>query len=390
MAAPAARPKAGERLHFLDSLRIFLLITVMFFHLSIIYAANTAFYYLEPNYQDVPALVLLVLYQILTQAFHMGFFFLIAGFFTPGSFNRRGPATFLKSRLIRLGIPLVIYELVFSPIASIGLYHLPASLGVTIPPFTWQQYPSLIGIGPMWFVLMLLVFDSGYALWRLARRGQKNGRPARSLAVPSYRAVGVYILGLGLASYLLRIVLPLGDYWPKTAVLNFPSLAYFPQYLSFFILGAVAYEHNWLQGITSSVGRVGFGVALGVTLVLLPLALLPITPGHYNRDFLGGGGWRSAIYALWDSIYAVAICLGLLVLFRRYFNRTGWLGRSLSRGAFLAYVIHIPLLVLLALALQGLVLEHLLKFGLAALIGVPLCFTVAHFVVKLRLVSRIL
>jgi fucose 4-O-acetylase-like acetyltransferase len=32
----------------------------------------------------------------------MGFFFLISGYFTPGSFERKGLRSFLKDRLIRL------------------------------------------------------------------------------------------------------------------------------------------------------------------------------------------------------------------------------------------------------------------------------------------------
>jgi glucan biosynthesis protein C len=44
---------------------------------------------------------------------------------------------------------------------------------------------------------------------------------------------------LALSSYLIRIVWPLGKY-----VLGFPTLAYLPQYLSFFALGTVAFHRN--------------------------------------------------------------------------------------------------------------------------------------------------
>lgn len=119
--------------------------------------------------------------------------------------------------------------------------------------------------------------------------------------------------------------------------------------------------------------------------MLFPLALIGGGAG-----FLDGGGWHSAVYALWDSTFSVGMCLGLITLFRHFFNRSGWLGRILSRGAFTVYIVHAPLIVLLALALRGIPLEHLLKVGLAALIGVPLCFTVAYLICKLPLASRIL
>jgi hypothetical protein len=39
---------------------------------------------------------------------------------------------------------------------------------------------------------------------------------------------------------------------------------------------------------------------------------------------------------------------------------------------------------------MGLSLEHLLKFGLAAAITVPLCFAAAYLVLKIPVASRVL
>ena len=49
---------------------------------------------------------------------------------------------------------------------TIGIYQMPAALTGITTPLTWQQYPHLIGVGPLWFVEMLLIFDVGYAAWR--------------------------------------------------------------------------------------------------------------------------------------------------------------------------------------------------------------------------------
>lgn len=181
----------------------------------------------------------------------MGFFFLISGYFTPGSFDRKGEASFLKDRLLRLGISTLIFMFILNPIASIGIYQMPASLtGITTPP-TWQQYPRLIAIGPMWFAVMLFVFDFGYVAWRMATKNRaahpatnptisNNSMILNSSIMPNYRMIAVFILALALASYLLRIVMPLGRY-----LFSFPSLAYLPQYISFFIIGIIAFHRNW-------------------------------------------------------------------------------------------------------------------------------------------------
>ena len=52
-------------------------------------------------------------------------------------------------------------------------------------------------------------------------------------------------------------------------------------------------------------------------------------------------------------------------------------------------MIHIPIIVLLALALRPIHIEQLLKFSLAAIIGVPICFLVAYLVRRISLADRV-
>ena len=127
---------------------------------------------------------------------------------------------------------------------------------------------------------------------------------------------------------------------------------------------------------------------------LFPLAfsghLFSLELSQALNNAMGNGHWQSAVYALWDSIFAVGMCLGLITLFRRFFNGQGRFGRFLSQHGYAVYVIHIPLVVFLAYALGGIELAPLLKFGMAAVIMVPTCFAVAFIVRKIPRVSRIL
>ena len=372
----------SSRLFFVDNLKVALIILVVLHHFAVIYGANTPFYYIEPAYHDILALLVLVLFQLLNQAYFMGLFFLLSGYFTPGSFDRKGAKFYLKERLLRLGIPTLLYMFILGPIAAIGIYQMPETLTKITTPFTWQQYPTLIGIGPMWFAVMLLIFECGYIAWRIAAKRWAN-RVADHLVLPQFRVIFAFSLVLALTSYLVRIVLPLGKY-----VLSFPSLAYFPQYLSFYLIGIVAARYNWLRTLPGSMGKRGFWLALAVTLLFFPVALSSQlgTPG----GFLGIGTWQSGVYALWDSTFSVGMCLFLITLFRRFFDSAGRPGKLLSQHAFTVYVIHIPIIVLFALAIRFIHIEQLLKFGLAAMIGVPLCFAVAYLVRKIPLASRIL
>ncbi len=377
---PGPQVASRMRLFFLDHLRAALTVLVVLHHLAVIYGAAAVFYYVEP-----PGAVVQLVFEVfvlVNQAYFMGCFFLISGYFTPGSFDRKGPRAFFKDRLLRLGIPLVVYILVLSPIASISPYldPTPADVFHVTPPYTWQKFPLALGVGPLWFAELLLFFCLGYVAWRLARRAWVQ--PAeRVFSPPRYWTIGLFILVLATSSYLMRMVVPMGMSIP---ILGFPTLAYLPQYLSFFILGALAFRRNWFQTIPGSMGIVGFVVALVATIVLAPLAL------SEGGAFLGHGTLQSAAYALWDSTFSVGICLALLTFFRRFLNRQIRFGRFLSQQAFTVYIIHIPVIVLLALAMRGIHLESLLKFALAALIGVPLCFALAFLVRKIPFASRIL
>jgi glucan biosynthesis protein C len=376
-----------SRLFFIDHLRASLVTLVVLHHVALVYGAGAPFYYVEPPINDPLAFLVLLVFVLFNQAWFMGALFLLAGYFTPGSFDRKGPGSFLKGRLLRLGVPLIIFYFVLSPISSIGYWQMPASLTGITSPLTWQAYPYLLGMGPLWFVAMLLIFDFGYAAWRMLTRNRTSTSMSKS-SLPSYLLIGVFILALALVSYLVRIVIPMGK-----DVLDFPTISYLPQYLSFFVLGTVASRQNWFRTLPHPMGVVGIVTAVVAGVLLVPLALsgrlfsLEVTE---PAGFVGNGHWQSAVYALWDSTFAVGTCLAAITLFRRFINGQGRFGRFLSQHGYTVYIIHIPIVVFIAIALKGIHLEPLLKFGVVAVIAVPTCFAGAYIVRKIPLASRIL
>jgi surface polysaccharide O-acyltransferase-like enzyme len=241
---------------------------------------------------------------------------------------------------------------------------------------------------------MLLIFTFSYAAWRMLTRNRTSASMRKS-SRPSYPGIGIFILALALVSYLVRIIVPLGEEVSLFGEsLSFPTIAYLPQYLSFFVLGTVASRHDWFRTLPRSMGIVGFVIALLATVFLFSIGLLSLLKAIENASPqippFGYGTWQSAVYALWDSIFAVGICLGLIPLFRRFFNGQGRFGRFLSQHSYTVYVIHVPIVVFLAYALRGIELAALLKFGMAAIIGVPLCFAFAYVVRKMPGASRVL
>jgi fucose 4-O-acetylase-like acetyltransferase len=132
----------------------------------------------------------------LFQASLLGLFFLMGGYFTPRSYDRKGVAAFWKERLRRLGIPLLLYIVLISPImvyllSTIGIQPCcgdPAVQGSFLDYYS-SNFESLEAfldyitfLGPMWFLWVLLVFTACYTLWRIISKtwGKSPERQSKS------------------------------------------------------------------------------------------------------------------------------------------------------------------------------------------------------------------
>ena len=202
-------------------------------------------------------------------------------------------------------------------------------------------------------------------------------------------------MALAVVSYLVRIVIPLGKSVSLGVYfLSFPTLAYFPQYVGLFVLGAVAARRDWFRTLPMSMGWVGLCAAVLASILLFPLAVTGTLFSLQISDSIGlafgYGQWQSAVYALWDSILAVGMCLWLIPLFRRFLGKGGVFGRFMARNSYAVYVFHIPVVVFLALAIKSIDLPPMLKAGLASLIIVPASFAVAWLVRSVPGVKRVL
>jgi len=384
----------SRRMYFVDHLRAVLLIFVVLHHVAMVYGASVPYYYVEPPFTDPQGFRDLLIFALTNQAWHMGAFFLLAGYFTPRSFDRKGAVTFIKDRLIRLGIPLIVYLFVLNPIAGLAVYLMPVELtGITSNP-TWDIYPDLIGLGPLWFVAMLLIFSFAYVGWRLLTGNRPYSEHSPSLQL-TYLRVGIFVVVLAVVTFLFRMVVPLDK--PVELFIgafSFPSIAYLPQYISFFVLGIIAYRNDWLRNLPNAMGIVGFVVAGIASVLLFPLAFsgemfsLEVTDALDNA--MGNGHWQSAVGAAWDSIFAVGMFMGSVVLFRQFLNGRNWFGTFLSQQSYAVYVIHIPIVIYIAYLLRDIQLDAVPKTVLASVVIVPVCFAVAYLVRKLPYVSRVL
>jgi glucans biosynthesis protein C len=383
--AAAVQTKTATRLLFIDNIRVFLTLLVILHHLMIIYTGAGSFLYTEGR-QDTISAVLGAWFCAVNQAYFMGFFLLIAAFFVPGSYDRKGAWPFFKDRLIRLGIPLVVYSWIISPLTWSVINYVTRGQAMSWEQFIPGAGGTLIGNGPLWFVEVLLVFTAVYVAWRRLFRPNAPVSPVKTDSTfPRSKAIVLFAVLLAAVSFVIRLWHPTG--WEFSLLnLQFP---FFAQYIALFVVGLIAYRRNWLASLSDSTGKRWLAVAIVLIMLFIPLAL---AGGAMESDepFRGGLYWQAMAYALWESLLCVSMCIGLTYLFRRYFNRQGRLAKFLSPNAYTAYIIHAPIITFTALALRNVEVYPLLKFGLAALIALPLCFVLSNLIRKLPYADRVL
>ena len=385
-AVAGVQTKAVTRLLFVDNIRIYLTILVILHHLIIIYSGSGGWIYHEGR-QDQITKVVGDWFTTVNQSYFMGLFVLIAAYFVPGSYDRKGAVHFLKDRLIRLGIPLAVYSwIIRPPLIYAGLSSF-GDLSSSFVEWYFQQYfkdYGLIGGGPLWFISALLIFSLVYAIVRMILP-LHPANPVVETSFPSNIAIVAFTVLIAIVSFIVRLWFP-SDWVFSPLAFQFAD---FPQYIALFIAGLIAYRRNWLTRMPDDVGRRWLVIAFVMNL-LYPVVGKLTGAFADETPFLGGWHWQALLAAMLVSFLGMAMVISVIYVFRRYLDRQEPLSLFLSRNAYTAYLIHEPILTFVALFAMGLMLHPLLKFGFLALITVPIIFGLSSLIRKLPYTDRIL
>jgi glucans biosynthesis protein C len=371
----------APRLPYLDNLRVLLVVGVIAVHSAVTYGFDGS-WYLESYDELASGLVdALTVVIVIGWLFGLGLFFLIAGRLSGPSLDRKGPARFARERLIRLGAPVLAYTLIVSPALEYVAYRENDAGTEGFWPFfsdrVWQ-----LGPGPTWFLEALLAFSLGYALLRMLRppRRPSSRAPLRG------RAVAVIALAIAVTSFAAHLVFPIGSEQFHL------QLGMFPQYLILFSLGVAAGRRGWLETLTPELRR-RCGLAAAMTALAMPAILVAgdyFAGGAAEDRFAGGWHWQAAAASLTEGLLATCVSLWAIGYFHRRHNHLRPRARQMAPVAYGAFVIHAPLIVGLALAIQGMPVPAELKFACVLTGGIAGSFTLARLARRLRPIDRIL
>jgi glucan biosynthesis protein C len=370
MNVPSMKTSATQRLYYLDNLRIALTILVILHHIGQAYGPTGGFW----PVQEATRAAILGPFFTVNRSFFMSLFFMISGYFMVASYDRHGFGAFVRSRLVRLGIPVLVFA---------GLMLLERALsGQRIT--RWNDW---FDAGHLWFLEHVLIFSVVYALWRkLSSSIRISGGPSSNASPskpPILMTILPFVLLVAVMSAAIRIWSPI-DRWMN--LLGFIRVAFadVPREVSFFVLGALAFRRGWFESYPTRNGMAWLSVGMAAAFAwsawsLFGRAALPLSaPGF------------AIVYPIWESILCFGMCIGLLVLFREAINLQGPRGKLLSANQYSAYFWHPLLIVGMQAAIHKLPLDPLLKFALVAAVGVPLVFLWSWMFRNLKAVRAVL
>jgi hypothetical protein len=343
MAATAtvqAAPKAKARNAALDRARTFLTLVVLFHHSVIPY---TYFGHTDPKFWIGFDAVVLA-----TDSFFMAMFFFLSGLFVWPGLVRKGPFSYLRDRLLRLGLPFVICAFTIIPIAyyAIALHQTP---DVSFADFWWKTvtvgpWPS----GPIWFLWVLLAFDLVASLLcrlrpnlldpinRLSLRASE--RPAEFFAVMLAVTAILYIPG--------RVYFGAGSWFEfgPFSVQHGRVLLYATYFFFGAGIGAAALD----RGLLSADGRLARSGWGWMITALVPYCLMWVLI-YVKREILGNPvrlpDWYEASYGLFFAAFSVGIMFAILAYFLR-FKRSGWSILDPMQGeAYGMFLVHYPIVL---------------------------------------------
>lgn len=375
--------KAGpaERLAYLDNIKTVLIAGIIAAHAIMGYSEFGSW-----TYQDVreatisPALEMALTVPVaIGSLFLMGLFFMVAGLLTHDALARKGPGRFARDRLRRLGAPFAVYVLVVWPVLE---YALTAPILHEGPYWTWLTHQDpLLDAGPMWFVGVLLLFSLVYAAWVRLRGHMTEG----SSEPPSTRSIVLLICAVGLSTFVVRLVFPLGSEQILQA-----HLWQWPQCVVMFGLGVTAAARGWLRPVPDGLCRRAGLATLAVALAMVLAIGTAASTGYEPEDFYGGWGPFALLYAMLEGMLAIAGSIWALGFAQRRLAGTGPMRAALARSSYAAFMLQGPVLVGLALLFRQTELPVDAKAILVAALGVAGSFALAWPLVSRTPLRRIL
>jgi glucan biosynthesis protein C len=374
--APVATPQAAgnSRLDYLDATRAFALVLGVVFHACLSFMPV----WMGWAVQDVSTSPLVGMFMTVSHSFRREAFFLLAGFFSHLTLHRKDVGEFVRSRVLRIVVPFVVGWFILRPLVISGWVMGSASLRGDVDVWaglvggfqSLSTLPAGIFAGShLWFLYYIalittLVLAARGLLW--ATGSWKDALVRRADAFVLWLANSPF--SLLILTVPTAVALWFMRFWgmdtpDQSLWLHFPALAI---YGGFFVLGWMLGRQ---RGLIAPLARLTASrwimAAVGVTAILL-LGEIERDPGHLHHLAAHVGYALCYAWTMWSLVF---LTIGV---FRRFCSRPNAFVRYVADSSYWMYLIHLPVVVWLQVAVAKLPLNWSLKLTFISVLTVTI------------------
>ncbi|EMD9040658.1 glucans biosynthesis protein MdoC [Salmonella enterica] len=359
----------APREYFLDSIRAWLMLLGIPFHISLIYSTHSW------HVNSAAPSWWLTLFNDFIHAFRMQVFFVISGYFSYMLFLRYPLKHWWKVRVERVGIPML---------TAIPLLTLPQFILLQYVKEKTENWPTLSAyekyntlawelISHLWFLLVLVILTTvsiGIFTWFQKRQETSKPRPAAiSLAKLS---LIFFLLGVAYAA-IRRIIFIVYPVILSDGMFNFivmQTLFYVP----FFILGALAFIHPDLKARFTTPSR---GCTLGAAVAFIAYLL--------NQRYGSGDAWMYETESVITMVMGLWMVNVVFSLGHRLLNFQSARVTYFVNASLFIYLVHHPLTLFFGAYITPHISSNLIGFlcGLIFVMGIALILYEIHLRIPL-------
>jgi hypothetical protein len=382
----------NERLHAMDAVRAFALLAGVALHASMAYLPGMPNLLLTPAPEHAKSAGLAVMFFAI-HLFRMTTFFMIAGFFARQMLMSKGVKGFVKNRLVRILVPLMVgWPFVIGAIAGLWTWGALIAFHGVPPKAPVAAHPPLLAfpLTHLWFLYVLLELYLATLLLRglvvmVDRKGRLRAAAGALFAGLVRSGLAPILFAVPVAALLFRA--PDWTPWfgiptPDSSLIASPAtaLAFFMAFSGGWLLNQRiellrTLAARWLLNLVLAVGLGGAVLALSGLTPVQALAHPPAYPLLQALAYVG---------ASWSAAFA------LIGLAARFLHRPSGATRYVADASYWIYVAHLPLVYALNIAVSGLSWSAEAKFALVVGVSVPLLLASYQLFVRYSFIGAVM
>ena len=318
---------AKERLYYIDWLRVLVVLSLIPYHSALTYTGLGDIYIRTPMH-DV-GVVPFLLITVPLRSFFMTLLFFVSGIAAYYSFQYRGRKQFIKERIRKIFVPLILGTLILCPIQAYfkALYHgFSGSLIKFIPEFFSYKIINYLGYSHLWFLLYLFVFS--LLCLPIFSKWSDNHSDLMRISNFLCKRNNIYlpILFIIAAEMLLRPFYP----GPQTLIGDWANdIVYFSMFVFGFVFASDVKIQDRVYRLANA-SKIIFFVLI-VVYIMIEYILATRDTDCYNLEI---------ILAVSKGLYECAAIIFLLWQAKKFLNRKSSVLSYLNGASFTVYMVH--------------------------------------------------